>query len=43
MIYKIQKYGNMINYLKVISKDFDYLNNEHDLEVYKKPSFWKDI
>ena len=29
-------------YLKVISQDFDYLNNEHD-EQYKKPSFWKEI
>ena len=30
-------------YLKVISQDFDYLNNEHDDEEYKKPSFWKHI
>ena len=30
-------------YLKVISQDFDYLQNEHDDEAYRKPSFWKDI
>ena len=34
---------DMINYFKVISEDFDYLHIEHDLETYKKPSFWKEI
>ena len=34
---------NMIQYAKVISQDFDYLNNEHDNEAYRKPSFWKEI
>ena len=33
----------IIRYLKVISQDFDYQNNEHDDVVYKKPSFWKEI
>ena len=35
--------GNMIQYLKVISQDFDYLHNEHDHETYRKPSFWKEF
>ena len=46
LIYNKRKYSfsaDLINYLKVISKDFDYLKNEHDLEGYKKPSFWKEI
>ena len=30
-------------YFKVISKDFDYQNNEHDHEAYRTPSFWKHI
>ena len=30
-------------YLKVISQDFDYINNEHDDKAYRKPSFWKEI
>ena len=34
---------NMIQYLKVISQDFDYQNNEHDDDAYKKPSFWKEF
>ena len=34
---------NVIEYLKVISQDFDYLKNEHDDEAYRKPSFWKEI
>ena len=33
----------LIQYLKVISQDFDYLHNEHDEELYRKPSFWKEI
>ena len=33
----------MIKYLKVISQDFDYLQNEHDDATYRKPSFWKEI
>ena len=32
---------NMVQYLKVISQDFDYQNNPHDNESYRKPSFWK--
>ena len=35
--------GYKIQYLKVISQDFDYLQNEHDEEAYRKPSFWKEI
>ena len=34
---------NIIQYLKVISQDFDYLHNEHDDTLYRKPSFWKEI
>ena len=34
---------NLAQYLKVISQDFDYLHNEHDHEVYRKPSFWKQF
>ena len=34
---------DMIQYLQVISQDFDYLHNEHDHEIYRKPSFWKEI
>ena len=34
---------NIDQYLKVISQDFDYLHNEHDHEIYRKPSFWKEI
>ena len=34
---------DMIEYLKVISQDFDYLENEHDDEAYRKPSFWKQF
>ena len=34
---------DMDKYLKVISQDFDYLQNEHDDEAYRKPSFWKEI
>ena len=34
---------NIVQYLKVISQDFDYLQNEHDDEAYRKPSFWKEI
>ena len=30
-------------YLKVISQDFDYLQNEHDDKAYRKPSFWKQF
>ena len=33
----------VVNYLRVISLDFDYLQNEHDDEGYEKPSFWKAI
>ena len=33
----------IIEYLKVISQDFDYLKNEHDDEAYRKPSFWKQF
>ena len=33
----------MVQYIKVISQDFDYINNEHDDNVYRKPSFWKEI
>ena len=41
-IYSSFIYRNMIQYLKVISQDFDYLhnNNEHDDDAYRKPSFW---
>ena len=35
--------SEIIQYLKVISQDFDYQKNEHDDEVYRKPSFWKQI
>ena len=34
---------NIVQYLQVISQDFDYLHNEHDREAYRKPSFWKEI
>ena len=34
---------NVIQYLKVISQDFDYLHNEHNDESYRKPSFWKQF
>ena len=34
---------NILNYLKVISQDFDYLHHEHDHTTYKKPSFWKEF
>ena len=34
---------DMEQYLKVISQDFDYINNEHDHKAYRKPSFWKEI
>ena len=34
---------NFIQYLKVISQDFDYQNNEHDYPTYGKPSFWKEF
>ena len=34
--------NDLSNYLKVISKDFDYQNNPHG-GPYKKPSFWKEI
>ena len=30
-------------YLKVILQDFDYLQNVHDNEAYRKPSFWKQF
>ena len=33
----------IIQYLKVISQDFDYQKNEHDHNAYKKPSFWKEL
>ena len=33
----------IIPYLRVISQDFDYLHNQHDNILYKKPSFWKEI
>ena len=33
----------LIQYFKVISQDFDYLHNEHDDTLYRKPSFWKEI
>ena len=36
-------YDEILRYLKVISQDFDYLHNEHDHEVYRKPSFWREI
>ena len=32
-----------VQYLKVISQDFDYIHNEHDDKAFKKPSFWKEI
>ena len=34
---------NIVQYLKVISQDFDYLHNEHDDKTYRKPSFWKEL
>ena len=34
---------NIMQYLKVISQDFDYQNNEHNDETYRKPSFWKEF
>ena len=34
---------NIVQYLKVISQDFDYQNNEHDDVEYRKPSFWKEF
>ena len=37
------KYADIVQYLKVISQDFDYLENEHDDEAYRKPSFWKQF
>ena len=33
----------IVQYLKVISQDFDYQNNEHDYNGYRKPTFWKEI
>ena len=42
IIYQKNK-KNIIQYLKVISQDFDYQNNEHDEKEYRKPSFWKEI
>ena len=36
-------YDEVGRYLKVISQDFDYINNEHDDKEYRKPSFWKEI
>ena len=33
----------LIQYLKVISQDFDYLHNDHDDKQFRKPSFWKEI
>ena len=33
---------NLEQYMKVISQDFGYLNNEHE-GAYRKPSFWKEI
>ena len=36
-------YPKVVQYLKVISQDFDYQNNPHDDEAYRKPSFWKEF
>ena len=36
-------HNDILQYLKVISQDFDYQNNQHDNNGYKKPSFWKEI
>ena len=33
----------IIEYLKVISQDFDYLKNDHDNIAYRKPSFWNQF
>ena len=49
-IYSIKKYlfknidiKTINQYLKVISQDFDYLHNEHNDTLYRKPSLWKEI
>ena len=39
----VPDFYDMIQYLKVISQDFDYLHNEHDDKAYRKPSFWKQF
>ena len=33
----------VLQYVKVISQDFDYIHHEHDNRAYRKPSFWKEI